>query len=49
VYDRRAGRVHDGIDNGVLNRCSGAEANIVGAQALLADVIASAPMLLSAA
>jgi hypothetical protein len=49
VYDRHAGRVHDGIDNGVLNRCSGAEANIVGAQALLADVIASAPMLLSAA
>jgi hypothetical protein len=49
VYDRRAGRVHDGIDDGVLNRCSGAEANIVGAQALLADVIASAPMLLSAA
>ncbi|OLC55896.1 MAG: hypothetical protein AUH85_08025 [Chloroflexi bacterium 13_1_40CM_4_68_4] len=49
VYDRRAGRVHDGIDDGTLNRCSGAESNIVGAQALLADVIAAAPMLLSAA
>jgi hypothetical protein len=49
VYDRSAGRVHDGIDDGVLNENSGAEANIVGAQALLTDVIASAPMLLSAA
>jgi hypothetical protein len=49
VYDRRAGRVHDGIDDGVLNRCSGAESNIVGAQALLTDVIAAAPTLLSAA
>ena len=49
VYDRGAGRVHDGIDDGVLNEHSGAEANIVGAQALLADVIAAAPMLLSAA
>jgi hypothetical protein len=49
VYDRSAGRVHDGIDDGVLNEHSGAEANIVGAQALLNDVIAAAPMLLSAA
>ncbi len=46
VYDRDAGRVYDGIDDGVLNEHSGAESNIVGAQALLADVIAAAPALL---
>jgi hypothetical protein len=40
VYDRDAGRVHDGIDDGLLNRHSGAESNIVGAQALIDDVIA---------
>lgn len=39
VYDREAGRVHDGIDVGVLNPHSGAESNVVGAQALIADVI----------
>jgi hypothetical protein len=39
VYDRDAGRVHDGIDDGVLNPHSGAESNIVGAQALIDDVI----------
>ena len=39
VYDRSAGRVHDGIDDAVLNPHSGAESNIVGAQALIADVI----------
>jgi hypothetical protein len=47
VYDRGAGLVYDGIDRGVLNEHSGAESNIVGAQALLADVIATAPTLLS--
>jgi hypothetical protein len=39
VYDRDAGRVHDGIDGGVLNPRSGAESNIVGAQALIDDVV----------
>ena len=48
VYDRDAGRVYDGIDDGVLNEHSGAESNIVGAQALLSDVIAAAPALLPA-
>jgi len=38
VYDRENGRVCDGIDDGRLNPHSGAEANIVGAQALLPDV-----------
>ena len=40
VYDREGGAVHDGIDGGTLNQNSGAESNIVGAQALLADVAA---------
>jgi hypothetical protein len=40
VYDRENGRVHDGIDDGRLNPHSGAESNIVGAQALLPDVAA---------
>ena len=38
VYDRVNGRVSDGIDDGRLNPHSGAESNIVGAQALLPDV-----------
>ena len=38
VYDRVAGRVHDGVDAGVLNEHSGAESNIAAGQALLADV-----------
>jgi hypothetical protein len=38
VYDRVVGRVHDGVDDGRLNQHSGAEANIVGAQALFAEV-----------
>jgi hypothetical protein len=46
VYDRRAGRVHDGIDDGALNERSGAESNIVGAQALFAQVERSLPALL---
>ena len=49
VYDRDAGRVHDGIDEGVLNMHSGAESNIVGAQALIDDVVKAAPALFSAA
>ena len=40
VYDRVNGRVSDGIDDGRLNQHSGAESNIVGAQALLPDVAA---------
>jgi hypothetical protein len=43
VYDRESGRVHDGIDDGVVNEHSGAESNIVGAQALIGDVVASLP------
>ena len=38
IYDRVNGRVGDGIDDGRLNPHSGAESNIVGAQALLPDV-----------
>ena len=49
VYDRDAGRVHDGIDHGVLNLHSGAESNIVGAQALIDDVIGMAPRLFAPA
>jgi hypothetical protein len=37
VYDRRAGRVSDGVDGGRVSDNSGAEANIVGAQALFDD------------
>jgi hypothetical protein len=40
VYDRVNGRVADGIDDGRINPHSGAESNIVGAQALLPDVAA---------
>ena len=39
VYDRRKGRVHDGIDGEQLNENSGAESNIVCAQALLSHVV----------
>ena len=49
VYDRDAGRVHDGIDDGVLNLHSGAESNIVGAQALIDDVVKAAPGLFTPA
>jgi hypothetical protein len=45
VYDREEGRVYDGIDHGVLNAHSGAESNVVGAQALLDQVIRTAPVL----
>jgi hypothetical protein len=40
VYDRVAGRVADGVDGTELNPHSGAESNILGAQALLDDVAA---------
>ena len=46
VYDREEGRVYDGVDNGVLNVHSGAESNVVGGQALLDQVIRTAPRLL---
>lgn len=39
VYDVRAGRVADGVDEGRVSRNSGAEANIVAAQALLDRVV----------
>lgn len=42
VYDRDAGRVGDGVDHGLVNTHSGAEANIVGAQALFDDATALA-------
>lgn len=45
VYDRGEGRVYDGIDDGVLNVHSGAESNVVGGQALLDQVIRTAPQL----
>lgn len=46
VYDRENGRVYDGIDDGVVNRHSGAESNVVGAQALVGEVIRSLPSLI---
>jgi hypothetical protein len=42
VYDRERGRVADGIDNGRISENSGAEANVVAADALLDDAIACA-------
>ncbi|MDP9251432.1 MAG: hypothetical protein M3O80_00370 [Chloroflexota bacterium] len=45
VYDREVGRVYDGIDEGVLNLHSGAESNVVAGQALLDQMIATAPRL----
>ena len=38
VYDRVSGRVSDGIDEGRINPHSGAESNIVAAQALFPEV-----------
>lgn len=40
VYDRLAGRVSDGIDGDRPNPHSGAESNVLGAQALIDDVAA---------
>ena len=42
VYDREAGRVADGLDGIRISTRSGAEANIVGGQALLDDALALA-------
>ena len=42
VYDASTGRVADGIDEGRLNANSGAEANVVAAQALLDRVMEQA-------
>lgn len=42
VYDREAGRVSDGIDGTTLSTHSGAESNIVAAQALIEDATALA-------
>jgi hypothetical protein len=42
VYDREAGRVSDGIDGTTLSTHSGAESNIVAAQALIEEAIALA-------
>lgn len=44
VYDRRSGRVADGVDEGRVNRNSGAEANVEAAGALLDDAVASAEL-----
>jgi hypothetical protein len=41
VYDRDRGRVADGVDEGRMSRNSGAEANIVGAEALFDDAVSA--------
>ena len=46
VYDRAAGRVLDGVDHGIVNPHSGAESNIVGAQALFPEIARRAGELL---
>ena len=46
VYDRVVGRVADGVDDGHVSDHSGAEANIVGAQALFPEVARRATELL---
>lgn len=38
VYDRATGRVCDGMDDGILNEHSGAESNVAGASALMAEL-----------
>ena len=45
VYDRAAGRIHDGIDGECVNANSGAESNIAGAHALFPEVARSAASL----
>ena len=42
VYDRATGAVADGIDDGRVSLNSGAESNVLGAQALFAEVVRSA-------
>jgi hypothetical protein len=46
VYDRDAGRVGDGVDHGRVSAGSGAESNIVAAQALFADTVTLASTLM---
>ena len=41
MYDRATGRVADGIDHGMVSHNSGTEANIVAAEALFDDAVAS--------
>jgi len=41
IYDRHAGRVADGIDDGRVSGNSGAEANVVAAEALFEDAVGS--------
>ena len=48
VYDRGAGRVGDGVDHGIVSGNSGAEANIVAAQALFDDAVTVARALTEA-
>ncbi|HET6713090.1 MAG TPA: hypothetical protein VFI59_05190 [Actinomycetota bacterium] len=43
VYDREAGRVADGVDEGRVSENSGAEANLVAAEALFEDALGSVP------
>lgn len=43
VYAAGSGRIQDGIDGRVMNAHAGAESNIVGAQALIDEVIATIP------
>ena len=43
VYDRQTGRVADGIDRAKVSHNSGTEANVVAAEALFDDAVASAP------
>lgn len=43
VCEPGSGRVHDGIDDGIVNPHAGAESNVVGAQALIHEVIAAMP------
>lgn len=49
VYDRVNGRVQDGVDDGHVNEHSGAESNIVGAQALFPEVARRATEMLDEA
>ncbi|OLD11037.1 MAG: hypothetical protein AUJ06_01170 [Chloroflexi bacterium 13_1_40CM_3_70_6] len=49
VYDRAVGKVLDGIDDGVVNPHSGAEANVVAAQALFHEIAQRASALLDEA
>ncbi len=42
MYDRENGRVADGMDHGMVSHNSGTEANIVAAEALFDDAVASA-------